>query len=295
MGSHMSRVLSSFINTVAVKLPDDVLNKLHELAKKETSPRGKLIYAAMLENLRLAEVKKAPLCQDTGVLEFFITFGEHFPYKSELLKAIREATLESTRLGYLRPNVVDPISNKNTGNNIGPKLPWINIEIEQDTDFADVKLYLAGGGSSRPGRATTLDPIHGWREMVNFIVNVVAEYGPPACPPLLIGIGIGATVEIASTLSKKALLRPIGSRNSNSLVAHLEEILEEELNNLDIGPQGLGGLTSVMGVNIEYAGRHPATFAVGISTACWALRKGWIRFNRDLSYEVISHRGGLLA
>ncbi|MEM4487232.1 MAG: fumarate hydratase [Desulfurococcaceae archaeon] len=294
INSQLSRTILSLVNTVAVKLPDDVLNKLQELIARETIPHSRFIYAAMMENLNLAYIKKAPLCQDTGVLMFYITFGDRFPYKSELLKAIHEAVVQSTELGYLRPNVVDLVTNKNTGNNIGPRLPWIEIEIEPDVSYADVKLYMAGGGSSRPGRATTLDPVQGWKGLVDFILSVIAEYGPPACPPLLIGVGIGPTVEIAAALSKRALIRPIGSRNNNQLIAQLEELLEEELNKLKIGPQGLGGSTSIMGVHIEYAGRHPATFAVGVSTACWALRKGWIRINSDLSYEVLSHKGGLI-
>ncbi|MGC8674899.1 fumarate hydratase [Fervidicoccus sp.] len=286
------KILSGFINVVAIKLPDDVNEKLNELIEKEQSDVGKLVYEAVKKNLSLALERKAPLCQDTGVLEFFVKFGENFPYKSMLLKAIREGTVISTKNGFLRPNVVDPSTEKNSGDNTGPKIPWIEIEIEENSDYADVQLYLAGGGASRPGSARTLDPAEGWSGIAKYVIDVVSSYGPPACPPLMVvGVGIGATSEIAAMLSKKALLRKMGERNINPKIAKFEEFLEEELNNLGFGPQGLGGKTSIGEVHVEYAGRHPATLAVGVSTSCWALRKGWIRIMPDLSYEIYSHRG----
>jgi L(+)-tartrate dehydratase alpha subunit len=287
----LSQLLSSFINLVTVKLPDDVYAKLVELRSRETSAWGRFIYDAMFRNIELALQRGAPLCQDTGVLEFFISFGENFPYKTALIDAIREATVRSTRLGFLRPNVVDPVTDRNTGNNVGPMVPWIEVEVVPGVSYADVKLYLAGGGSSRPGRAAVLDPTESWEALVKLVTDVVIEYGSAACPPLFVGIGVGATMEIAAVLSKRALLRPIGSRNPNPYIAKLEEVLEEELNKLGIGPQGLGGATTVAAVLIEYAGRHPATFATAVSTGCWALRKGHLRVYPDLSYEVLSHRG----
>ncbi|MEM4527992.1 MAG: fumarate hydratase [Desulfurococcaceae archaeon] len=293
--SALVELMTKFINTVAVKLPSDVYAKLLELSSKETSSSGKFIYSAIFKNLELALLRKAPLCQDTGVLEFYVTLGEMFPYKSLLLKSIRKAVIESTKQGFLRPNVVDPVSDKNTGDNTGPLIPWIEVDIEPGSDHVDVRLYMAGGGSSRPGTARVLDPAEGWEGLVKFVIDVIAKYGPPACPPLMVvGVGVGPTVEIAAVLSKRALLRPLGSRNPEPSIARLEEILEDAINKLGIGPQGLGGSTTVGEVHIEYAGRHPATFAVGVNTACWALRKGWLRINSDLSYQLLSHRGGLI-
>jgi len=289
--SKLVKLLSSFINLVVVKLPDDVYAKLCELRSREDSAWGKFIYDAMFRNIELALQRRAPLCQDTGVLEFFISLGEDFPHKSALLKALREAVIASTQQGFLRPNVVDPVSDRNTGNNVGPRVPWVEVEVVPGASHADVRLYVAGGGSSRPGRATTLDPAEGWEGLVRLVVDTVIEYGAAACPPLFVGIGIGATVNMAAKLSKVALLRPLGSRNPEPKVARLEEVLEEELNKLGIGPQGLGGLTTVGAVHIEYAGRHPATFAVAISTACWALRKGHLRIYPDMTCEPLSHRG----
>lgn len=298
MGTEYVRILNlvkRLVATTAILLPDDVYEKLREMASQEASPYGRMVYEAIFKNLELAASRRAPLCQDTGVPEFYVALGDGFPYKSELLGSIREAVAEVTKLGLLRPNVVNPATGRNTGDNTGPRMPWIELEVVPGSDWAEVQLYLAGGGSSRPGRAAVIDPAEGWEGVLRFVVDTVAEYGPPACPPLMVvGVGVGATVEIAASLSKRALLRPLGTRNPDPRIAEIEVMLGEALSELGIGPQGLGGATSIGEVHVEYAGRHPATIAVGVSTACWALRRGWMRIRKDLSYEVLSHRGGLI-
>ncbi len=287
-------MLSRFVSLVSVRLPDDVLPALLRASELEESAHARLIYNAMFENLEVALRRRVPLCQDTGVLEFFVGLGEAFPYGAALLRAVRDATARATREGFLRPNVVDPLTNRNTGDNTGPYVPWVDVEVLPGADYADVRLYLAGGGSSRPGFARVLDPAQGLEGVAELVLSTVAEYGPPACPPLVVGIGIGPTVEVAATLSKRALLREVGSRNPDPRAALLEEKLAEAINGLGIGPQGLGGRVTALAVHVEYAGRHPATLAVGVSTACWALRRGWLRIYSDLSYRVLSHRGAEL-
>ncbi len=287
-------MISRFISLVAVRLPDDVLPALASASKIESSPHARLVYEAMFRNLEIAIRRNVPLCQDTGVLEFFVGLGEGFPHAGDLLEAVREAVVRATDEGFLRPNVVDPVTGRNTGDNTGLGHPWVEIELLPGVNHADLRLYMAGGGSSRPGSARVLDPALGLEGVAEFVLNTVAEYGPPACPPLVVGVGLGPTVEIAALLSKKALLRTLGSRNPNPKIALLEERLADAINGLGVGPQGLGGRITVLAVHVEYAGRHPATLAVGVSTACWALRKGWLRVFPDLSYQVLTHGGAVL-
>ena len=146
----------------------------------------------------------------------------------------------------------------------------------------------------QPSDCQSLDAFEGYEGVVKLVFDQVTSYGVNACPPLLVGIGIAGSVEVAAKLSKKALLRPIGSRNSNLRGAELEARIEEGLNALKIGPGGLTGESSVMGVHIEEAARHPATIAVGLSTGCWAHRRAVIKFNADMEYEIISHKGAVL-
>ncbi len=292
--NELVRLLSNFIRTVAIRLPDDVLTALKELSLRERSYWGKAVYSLMFDNIKLALEKGVPVCQDTGVLMFFIDAGTNFSYINMLPEAVRAATLKATEDVPLRPNVVEPFDERNTGNNIGTRLPWIEWNIIPNADYAEITLYLAGGGTSLTGNAKVLPPASGFKGVIEFVLDVVSSYGLNACPPFLLGVGIGTTVETAAILSKKALLRPIGSTNHNPKAALLEKIIYEKVCGLEIGPQGLGGSTTVLGVNVEYSARHPATLAVGVSTGCWAHRRGVIRIKSDLAYELPFYKGEVL-
>ena len=179
----------------------------------------------------------------------------------------------------------------NTGNNVGVRVPWIDWELVPDRDDIELYVYMAGGGCSLPGMAKVLMPLEGYEGIVRIIFDQMTSYGVNACPPVLLGVGIAGSAEVAAKLSKKALLRPVGSHNENPKAAMMEEELEKGLNELGLGPGGLSGKLSVMGVNIEQAARHPATLAVGISTACWAHRRACIKINPDFTYDFVTSKG----
>jgi L(+)-tartrate dehydratase alpha subunit len=273
-------ILMQLIGETSVFLPDDVIAELERARSKETQSRAKRIYDVMFENLRLAAKRRVPICQDTGILEFFVKAGENFPHLGRIEKDIRRATAEATKRIPLRPNAVE--GDRNTDNNTGERIPWIDWEIIPEREDAEITLYLAGGGSSLPGAAKVIPP-HS-ESIEDMITERIARYGVNACPPLIVGVGLGATAEIAAVLSKKALLRPMGTRTEE------EESLMKRLNSLNIGPQGLGGRTTVLDVKIERSARHPATLAVGLSTGCWVHRRGTVHINADMSFEITSHR-----
>ena len=275
-------------------LPDDVYAKLKELRGKEDTDLAKIVYDAMFEDLKFAGELNRPLCQDTGVIQYFVQVGTRFPLINQIEDCLIEAVKKATLLGPLRHNAVEVFDEKNTGNNVGKRIPWIDWEIVPDSDETTIYVYMAGGGCSLPGIAKVLMPLEGYEGVVKLVFDQITSYGINACPPLLVGIGIAGSVEVAAKLSKKALLRPIGSKNSNPRGAELEARIEEGLNALKIGPGGLTGENSVMGVHIEEAARHPATIAVGLSTGCWAHRRAVIKFNADMDYEIISHKGAVL-
>ena len=275
-------------------LPDDVYAKLKELRGKEDTDLAKIVYDAMFEDLKFAGELNRPLCQDTGVIQYFVQVGTMFPLINQIEDCLIEAVKKATVLGPLRHNAVEVFDEKNTGNNVGKRIPWIDWEIVPDSDETTIYVYMAGGGCSLPGIAKVLMPLEGYEGVVKLVFDQITSYGINACPPLLVGIGIAGSVEVAAKLSKKALLRPIGSKNSNPRGAELEARIEEGLNALKIGPGGLTGENSVMGVHIEEAARHPATIAVGLSTGCWAHRRAVIKFNGDMDYGIISHKGAVL-
>lgn len=287
----LSDLVSSFICYAGSHLPDDVDAKLKEMAKVETEGFAPTIYKAMAENMELANELKRPSCQDTGIIQFFAKVGTNYPYQNELPEALKQAVLKATERAPLRHNAVQVFDEINTGNNVGVRVPWIDWELVPDRDDIELYVYMAGGGCSLPGMAKVLMPLEGYEGIVRIIFDQMTSYGVNACPPVLLGVGIAGSAEVAAKLSKKALLRPVGSHNENPKAAMMEEELEKGLNELGLGPGGLSGKLSVMGVNIEQAARHPATLAVGISTACWAHRRGCIKINPDLTYDFVTSKG----
>jgi len=172
-------------------------------------------------------------------------------------------------------------------------VPWIEWDIVPG-DGATIEVYMAGGGCSLPGAAKVLMPSAGYEGIVQFVFDVITSYGVNACPPLLVGVGVSTSVETAAMLSKKAILRPIGTRNPKPQAAEMELLLEKGLNEVGLGPQGLSGNSTVLGVHIESSARHPSTIGVGVSVGCWAHRRGTIRIAPDLSYEILSHKEAVL-
>lgn len=284
-------LLSSFICYASSHLPDDVIKRLKEMKEIENEGFAPTIYDAMFENLKLADELKRPCCQDTGVIQFFVKVGTKFPYMDDLADILKAAVLKATVDAPLRHNAVEVFDEKNTGNNVGHRIPWIDWDLVPGSSDIEVYLYMAGGGCSLPGFAKVLMPLEGYEGVVKAVFDQMTTYGVNACPPCLVGIGIAGSAEVAAKLSKKALLRPVGSHNENPRAAMMEEEIEKGLNEIGLGPGGLRGKLSVMGVNIEQAARHPATIAVGMNTACWAHRRAGIKIGEDLSYEFFTHKG----
>ena len=287
----MMEIMAGFIAWTAKTLPDDVNRKLMELRSRETDPMAKVIYDLMFKNRDLAVKLDRPSCQDTGVLQFFVRCGAHFPLIDELESLLKEAVRKATVMAPLRHNSVETFEEYNTGNNVGTGTPTVFWEIVSHSDKCEIYTYMAGGGCTLPGHAAVLMPGEGYEGVVRFVLDRMTSYGLNACPPLLVGIGIATSVETAALLSKKALMRDIGTRNPNERAAKMEQLIEEGINRIGIGPQGLGGNYSVMGVHIENQARHPSTIGVALNVGCWNHRRGHILFDRSLEYQILSHSG----
>ncbi len=290
----MTDTVARFIKYFGKVLPDDVQSKLQELSEAETSPMAKLTYETMFKNQELARELDRPSCQDTGVIQFFARVGTKFPLIDELSGIFEKAVLSATEMAPLRHNSVQTFDEYNTGTNVGYRTPSIDFEIVPNSDELDVDIYMAGGGCTLPGKAMVLMPGAGYEGVTKFVLDQMTSYGLNACPPLLVGVGVATSVETAAMLSKKALMRKIGSRNPNPKAAMMEEELERGINAIGLGPQGFSGENSVMGVHIENAARHPSTIGVAVNTGCWSHRRGNIIFHSDLSYTITSHKEAVL-
>lgn len=281
--------MSKFVALVGKQLPDDVEAKLKDLAEKETAPLAKTIYETMFKNQKLAVELNRPSCQDTGVLQFFIKCGEDFPLIGKLERILTDAVLDATVKAPLRHNSVETFDEYNTGKNVGKGTPSIFWEIVPERDDVEIDVYMAGGGCTLPGKAMVLMPGEGYEGVTKFVMDVMTSYGLNACPPLLVGVGVATSVETAAVLSKKALMRPIGSHNSNERAASMEKLLEDGINKIGLGPQGMAGNYSVMGVHIENTARHPSAIGVAVNVGCWSHRRGNIKFDKDMNYTITSH------
>lgn len=285
----MKGMMAKFIAHTGKKLPDDVIAKLQELRDKEDSPLAKTIYDAMFRNQELAVKLDRPSCQDTGVLQFWVKCGTAFPLINELEVLLKEAVVQATFDAPLRHNSVETFDEYNTGKNVGKETPTVWWDIVPNSDQCEIYTYMAGGGCTLPGHAMVLMPGEGYEGITKFVLDRMTSYGLNACPPLLVGVGVATSVETAALLSKKALMRPIGSHNDNERAAKMEKLLEDGINAIGLGPQGMGGKYSVLGVHIENTARHPSAIGVAVNVGCWSHRRGHIIFDKDLNYKILSH------
>lgn len=286
----MTEIMAKLVGYSGKVLPDDVYKKLEELGSKENSYLSKTIYKTMFDNQKLAKELNRPCCQDTGVLQFFLKCGTNFPLINELEALLREAVIFATKEAPLRHNSVETFDEYNTGLNVGKGTPTIFWEIIPNSDECEIYSYMAGGGCTLPGKAMVLMPGAGYEGITRFVLDVMTSYGLNACPPLLVGVGVATSVETAALLSKKALMRPLGEKSPNERAAQMEKLLEDGINNIGLGPQGISGNYSVMGVHIENTARHPSTIGVAVNVGCWSHRKAHIIFDKNLNYKIISHK-----
>jgi fumarate hydratase subunit alpha len=252
-------------------LPEDVWKKLKEAQQNEESPVGKEVFNQIIENDKIAEKEKIPMCQDTGLAIIFAEIGQdvHLTggnFSDALNQGVREGYTE----GYLRKSVVaDPLNRKNTGDNT-PAL--IHTEIVPG-DKIKISIIPKGGGSENMSQVAMLPPSAGIEGVKKFVVDVVKKSGSNPCPPIVVGVGIGGSFDIVTYLAKKSLLRPLDSQNPNKFYADLEKELLENINNLGIGPQGLGGRFTALAVLIETYPCHITAIPVAVNIQCHACRR----------------------
>ena len=285
----MTEMMAKFIAHTGKKLPNDVIARLQELRDKEDSPLAKTIYDTMFRNQELAVKLNRPSCQDTGVLQFWVKCGTGFPLINELEGLLKEAVVKATFDAPLRHNSVETFDEYNTGKNVGKGTPTVWWDIVPNSDQCEIYTYMAGGGCTLPGHAMVLMPGEGYEGVTKFVLDRMTTYGLNACPPLLVGVGVATSVETAALLSKKALMRDIGSHSENERAAKMEKLLEDGINAIGLGPQGMGGKYSVLGVHIENTARHPSAIGVAVNVGCWSHRRGHIIFDKDLNYTILSH------
>jgi len=257
------------------ELQDDVLKVIKDMQAKEESPAGKAVFEQILKNSDIAKNDKLGLCQDTGLAIFFVELGEDVTLnKDNGLGSLKEALEEGVRIGYkegyLRKSVVeDPIRRKNTGDNTPVFIHW---ELEPGDAFK-VTFVAKGGGAENMSQVRMFAPAAGKEGLEDFVVEVVDTAGSNPCPPIIVGVGVGGSFEYSALLAKKALLRePLGSHNPDPFYEDMEKRLLERINNLGIGPQGMGGRCTALAVHVEAFPCHIASMPAAVNIQCHSHR-----------------------
>lgn len=280
---------TKLVSSAAIYLPQDVRDALKAAQLSEAEELPKKVLGSMLRNLEIAEEERRPSCQDTGTVIFYVSTGDRFPLLGRLEHILRTATVRATAQTPLRPNSVNVFTGKNSGDNTGDRIPWIEWEIVPGKDTADVTVVLKGGGSESPSLAKVISPAEGFKGVYKMVLDDIFEQGPKPCPPVIVGIGLGPTADIAMKLAKKSLTRKVGQRSEDPEVARMEEMLLKAINKLGWGPHGVGGSTTALDVHIDAVNRHPASLAVGVATMCWEDRRNSMRIHPDGTVEFLTH------
>jgi fumarate hydratase subunit alpha len=285
----VENVAFNILKQAVIYLPEDVKQALKKAYAEETSETGKTQLKAILDNIELAEKYQAPVCQDTGTIIFYVKAGAKAKDLDKIEEALTNATRRATKEVPLRPNSVDPFTQKNSGDNTGRYIPFLHWEIVPG-DGLELTVMTKGGGSENVCVTGMLVPGEGIKGLKKFAVDAVINAGAKPCPPNILGIAIGGGADIAIKLAKKALLKPLNEPNQDPEIAKLEKEIFEAANMTGIGPMGLGGKTTVLGVHVDYAFRHPASFPAAVAFNCWAARRASARINADGTVEYLTHK-----
>ncbi|MCI1944724.1 fumarate hydratase [Clostridium luticellarii] len=268
--SDITKVIKELCICSNYYLPKDVKKKIEKYAREESWPMAKDIMNKILANIDISEKQNVPICQDTGMTCVFVKIGQDVHIiGGNLEDAINEGVSQGYIEGYLRKSVVrDPLNRVNTKDNT-PAV--INYEIIPG-DKLEIIVVPKGFGSENMSQIKMLKPADGLEGVKNFIIETVRDAGPNPCPPIVVGVGIGGTFDRAAVLAKKALIRPLNERNKDKFYADLEEELLNKINSLGIGPQGFGGKTTAIAVNIETYPTHIAGLPVAVNISCHVTR-----------------------
>ncbi len=252
------------------ELPPDVKAAVRAAAERETHPRGKPILETMLKNIDVAEEHRLLVCQDTGIPIYKVKLGTRLVFNGiKLAEAITKGCERATVEYPFRSSICHALTRHNPQTSTGHRMPIIDFDFEADSDRLTLRMMPKGSGSENMSFLRMLTPAQGLKGIKQFVIDAVLEAGGKACPPCVVGVGLGGSADLAMRLAKEAIFRPIGTPNPDPQIADLEAELLAAINKTGIGPMGLGGDTTAFAVHIEEAHTHITMNPVGINFQCW--------------------------
>jgi len=270
-------------------LPPDARDAIKAADKSEQNATGKKNLEIMLETINIADTKNRLICQDTGIPNYFAKIGNNLII--DFIKfeaAVRKGTQRATTEHPLRSSVVSPFGRKNNQNSTGYRIPTINYEFIENSELVDLLMVPKGSGSENMSFIQMLIPAAGVNGVKKFILETIVEkVGANPCPPYIVGIGVGGTSDLCMKMAKlAATTRPVGSKNPDPEMAALEEEMLQAINELNIGPMGLGGINTAIAVHVEHAYTHITQNPVAINIQCWPARRARAIITADAQVEI---------
>jgi fumarate hydratase subunit alpha len=285
-------VCYKLLKRAAVELPPDVERAIREAHNRETYPLARLYLGAMLENIEIAREERWPICQDSGIPLYYIVIGSEVCVAGDLRKAIESATTRATKDTPLRQTLTHPLTGENPGTNVGWQMPAVFLDYKYGANYLDITVVPKGGGCE--AKWSCVWPVASApreKAIIKIVLDAISMAAGETCPPVIIGVGVGGYgVDYTEYLARRAQLRsPLNSRHPDPKVAGLEDKLYQAVNELGIGPLGVGGNTTCLGVHIDVAGTHSAHFPVAVAFYCWAARYSRAKIHPDGVVEYITH------
>jgi len=263
-------------------LPPDVRRALKKAYERETQPNAKEVFKAMLKAVDIADQKKTLVCQDTGLPIYMVKLGSLFHWDgAEIKERLSAGARRATQEFPFRGSSTHPVTRVNPQTSVGKHLPVLYIDFIKNVEYMEILMIPKGSGSENMSTMKMFTPADGVKAVKKFILDAFIASGANPCPPGIIGVGLGGTADLVMRLAKEAIARPLGQRNEDPEIAKMEEELEEAINATGIGPMGLGGDVSTLGVHIEMAYTHITQNPVAVNTQCWPARRARARIYPD--------------
>lgn len=268
-----------------IDLPRDVLERLKKMRDEESSELARFQLDYILKNAELAKTKNSVVCQDTGISSYKVKIGAEAKINADIVKALKLGTAKASKSLPTIPHSVHPLTKVNSGDGTGPLTPLIHWDFAAGVDYVEITGQAVGGGGDLCSGIKMFTGAAPISEVKKYIIDVVKEAGCKPCPPMVIGVGLGGMFETVNKLAKDAVMRPLDKRHPEKMIAKLEDELFTLVNELGIGPMGLGGKTTCLAVNIEYGNTGTYILPVAVKIGCWAVHRKTARLYNDGTIE----------
>ena len=279
--STIAQVSEQLYTSSLIEMPRDISERLAQMRDLETDDLARFQLDRIIENARIAKESRNVICQDTCVASYHVKFGTRAQVEGDIAKALALGTAQGTQNLPTIPHSVHPLTKANSGDNTGHGTPIIHWDILPEADYVEITAQPVGGGGDLCSAVRMFTGSAPIKEVKKFVIDTVAEAGSKPCPPMIIGIGMGGMFESVNQLAKKAVMRPLDQRHPEPMIAELEAELLGLVNQLGIGPMGMGGRTTSLAVNIEYGNTGTYILPVAIKIGCWLIHRKTVRLYND--------------